>query len=815
LAGKKLLYIKLFIVILVAISLLLIKGLRNETDKFIENVSSLVVGERTPDTNIVIIHISKSDLDRIGPWPIKRSYYALLIKSLTEQKVKKIGLEVFLSSRLVIQSIYDKLLKNEIEKSGKVVLGSLAGRITEMDHIYLTDSLSYPSPKLLNESFLTGHLDYLPDDGIVIPLVINNHGVLEKAFSYQLLDNDNKTSSILINFRSSWKSFKRYSLLEYFKLVQDNSRELNGLENKIVLIGISDPQIAVTIKTAFDNHLPGVALHAFALDNLLKSRWLKTDGYFLSAVVFILIISGFILIQSKKKSNPIYVYLIMLLLFLFIEAIFFVTLNYRLANSFFMYPFITALFTDGIFLILEKRNLLKGIISESEALKRLLYSKQQELFKLQKVMDVKEESNSTELIEKINALKSDIEKLKEDEEDKRIAELPGKEEVKNFHGIVYRSKVIDSVVEIIKKASPENATLLIAGESGTGKELVAQAIHSLSTRKDNNYVAVNCSALTESLLESELFGHVKGAFTGAYADKKGKFEAAHKGTIFLDEIGETSENFQAKLLRVLQTGEIEKVGSAKRSVVDVRVIAATNKNLEEEVKNKKFREDLYYRLNVIQIKLPPLRERKEDIEILTPYFLNKESSEIKLSKAVSKALLDYEWKGNVRELESVIKRGVIFAKSEGRDILHLSDLPKEIVKSSKYQFEELVLESLRNKKFSHSSVSDTAKELGNVNRTMVAENFRGIVFKTLYENNFDINKSAKIISETDDTEANEKVLAKIETFISNIKNDIDKTGTNNFDTIKGSFASKYKNLPVKFHVYLDEIIKWQIKKNSQ
>ncbi|MCH7771145.1 MAG: sigma 54-interacting transcriptional regulator [Bacteroidetes bacterium] len=461
--------------------------------------------------------------------------------------------------------------------------------------------------------------------------------------------------------------------------------------------------------------------------------------------------------------------------------------------------------------MLKKRKLLHGALNESEVLKRLLEGKQNELLKLQKELDITEESGSYGLIEKIRTLKTEINRFKEDEKDKIKADIYLSEEVKEFHGIVYSSRAMDKVVDVIKKVAPEKATILIIGESGTGKELVANAIHSLSTRKDNNFIAVNCAALTESLLESELFGYVKGAFTGANNDKIGKFEAADKGTIFLDEIGETSDNFQVKLLRVLQFGEIEKVGSTKQSHVDLRVVAATNKDLDLAVKEKKFREDLYYRLNVIQINLPPLRERREDIRILALHFLSEEDPDLSLSKAAANAIVEYDWKGNVRELESVIKRGVIFSKSEGRKMLQLSDFPKEIVKNIKYDFEDLVLESLRNKKFSHSSISDTAKELGNVNRTMIAENFRGIVFRTLCENNFDIDASIKTIAGNESYDVKEKVSSKIKMFINNIENDIIKTGAGDFEEVKSKFSSKYKNLPAKFHPYLDAIIKWKIK----
>jgi DNA-binding NtrC family response regulator len=206
-----------------------------------------------------------------------------------------------------------------------------------------------------------------------------------------------------------------------------------------------------------------------------------------------------------------------------------------------------------------------------------------------------------------------------------------------------------------------------------------------------------------------------------------------------------------------------------------------------------------------------LKERKEDINILVKYFLTMEPSELHISKSALQAMNDYQWKGNVRELESVIKRAAIFARSEKRNLIRLSDLPNEIVKESRYNFEDLVIDSLRNKKFSHSSVTETAKELGNVNRTMISENLRGVVLKTLVENNYDIEKTISEISGTDESEALERVNNKVQTFLLNIENDLSKAKSQNFDELKRKFSSKYKNLPAKFHPYLDEVIKWKIK----
>ncbi len=322
-----------------------------------------------------------------------------------------------------------------------------------------------------------------------------------------------------------------------------------------------------------------------------------------------------------------------------------------------------------------------------------------------------------------------------------------------------------------------------------------------------SFVAVNCAALTDNLLESELFGHVKGAFTGAVADKIGRFEEANNGTLFLDEIGETSDNFQVKLLRVLQTGDFQKVGSSKTDKVDVRIVAATNKNLFELVKLKKFREDLFYRLNVINIELPNLRERKEDIELLAEYFAKREGEDFTFSKAVINRLIENEWKGNIRELESIIKRSIIFAKSESRTLIQLKDLPDDLSKLQKDELENLILESLREKKFSHSSINETAKELGNLNRTVISENFRGLLFRSYSQNDFNIELTVEEISSSDDSKIIEKVESKLNKFLSNIQNDVRKHSDKSFEEVKYHLNSKYKNLPQKYHVYLDLVIK--------
>ena len=247
----------------------------------------------------------------------------------------------------------------------------------------------------------------------------------------------------------------------------------------------------------------------------------------------------------------------------------------------------------------------------------------------------------------------------------------------SLENIIGNSSAIRKVFDEIKKVAPTKATVLITGESGVGKELVANAIHNFSQRRDKPFVKVHCAALAESLLESELFGHEKGAFTGAIERKRGRFELSNKGSIFLDEIGEINQSIQVKLLRVLQEKQIERVGSSEPIDVDTRVIAATNKDLEKEMKEGHFREDLYYRLNVVHIFIPPLRERREDIPLLVDSFVKEFSNEngkeiSSIEPKARNAIYNYDWPGNIRQLRNCIESAVVMTSD---NILHFDDLP--------------------------------------------------------------------------------------------------------------------------------------------
>jgi DNA-binding NtrC family response regulator len=251
--------------------------------------------------------------------------------------------------------------------------------------------------------------------------------------------------------------------------------------------------------------------------------------------------------------------------------------------------------------------------------------------------------------------------------------------------IISASSEMEAVKKMILKVARSNSTVLIRGESGTGKELIARAVHNQSTRVAEMFQAVNCAAINENLLESELFGHEKGSFTGAHAEKKGLFEVADRGTLFLDEIGELDIGMQAKLLRALQEREIRRVGGTRAIKIDVRVIAATNRDLRAMVGDKRFRDDLYYRINVLSVDVPPLRERRDDIPVLIDYFLKKHTRNTSrlvrgLAPDTRRMMMDYSWPGNVRQLESAIERAILLCES---DLIQVEDLPLEVRQESR------------------------------------------------------------------------------------------------------------------------------------
>ena len=318
-----------------------------------------------------------------------------------------------------------------------------------------------------------------------------------------------------------------------------------------------------------------------------------------------------------------------------------------------------------------------------------------------------------------------------------LLEISKKEEVfervepHSYMGIIGRSDKMEKVFRLIKKISNSDSTILISGKSGTGKELVARAVHQSSHRRNKPFIPINCGAIPENLLESELFGHVRGAFTGATAQKTGKFEQANGGTLFLDEIGDMSPDLQVKVLRVLEEREFERVGGIKSIKVDVRIVAATHRNLAKEVKKGNFREDLFYRLYVIPVKLPALNERTSDIPLLVDYYINffnkQNNANLEgITDETMNLMVNYSWPGNIRELKNIIERLVVI-KGEGRIVP--SDLPDNI--------------KIKNDKVIRTSI-EISKEGISLN-SAVNEFEKALIFQSLEKTKWVKNKAAKLL----------------------------------------------------------------------
>lgn len=289
----------------------------------------------------------------------------------------------------------------------------------------------------------------------------------------------------------------------------------------------------------------------------------------------------------------------------------------------------------------------------------------------------------------------------------------------------------------MQKVAPTKTTVLLLGESGTGKELFARAIHNLSHRRNYPFVPINCAAIPKNLLESELFGHEKGSFTGADAKKLGKFELADRGTIFLDEVGDMDLTLQSKLLRALEESEIERIGGVKTVKVDVRIVAASNRDLEKAVEDKCFREDLYYRLNVFPIQIPPLRERREDIPLLVEYFISKYCHELKstqkdISKDALNILMNYRWKGNVRELENTLERAIILCDGDIITSEHIVLTQRSVPDSTEQSLLEGTLEDVAKKALRVAETQRIVEALRKTrgNKSKAAEILR-VSYKTL------------------------------------------------------------------------------------
>jgi transcriptional regulator with GAF, ATPase, and Fis domain/CHASE2 domain-containing sensor protein len=820
-------------------------------------------GTERADSNIVIVYIDGEAIKSLG-WPVRRNFHALMIKALTDLKVKAIGMDIMFELPSAEYPEYDDLLAGVIASSRNVVLASYF-RSTETiggSEPVLDDSLFLykqvrgvlqrggdfrePLQSLLAGAAGVGHVNLA--SGGRIPVFVGSKGRIVPSFGVELLRvyaggrredvayarnvvsvfrsgsetrfTTNDEGLAELNFPGGVSSFTAYPFLEVLRSYDDlragrrPAIPVQLLKDKIVIVNVISEGRSEFRPTPVDPRFPATCFHAVFLDNALRSGFIKSISPFLLYALACLVGIGCSLpILFGRSFSSKLVPLLLIGVAGFISFSLFVYWGYMLPLVPIAGAGVLATAASVLYAHRQQGKEFKDLKAEKDAIIERLRDREAKVAMLERdLLELgvsRSHDRTSELLEEIRKYKAEIRTLSSKADDMEEYHPHVREEglqPGNFEGIVYdRNGKMRDVIEFIQKIAPSEAPVLILGESGTGKELVARSIHKRSGRLSKPFVAVNCGALSESLLESELFGHEKGAFTGAVKDKLGRFELADHGTIFLDEIGDVSESFQIKLLRVLQEGELERVGGTRTIKVNVRVIAATNKNLKEQVSLRRFREDLYYRLNVLSVSLPPLRERMDDIPVLVRYFLGREGPGVSISKNVMDMFLTYPWWGNIRELESVIKRAVLLARADKRTMITIRDLPEELIASNQrtVALDDQILESLREKQFSRSSISDTAEELGGLNRGTVAEYLRGQCLKAFAENGFDIEKTTQHISLSKDPEVNDRVGKKLQEYLANIAEAVDKSQP--WTSSRLALKPKYKNLPQRYHLYLEKV----------
>ncbi len=627
---------------------------------------------------------------------------------------------------------------------------------------------------------------------------------------------------VRVNFPGALSSFRSYRCVEVLRSFElrraglSTSIDLTTLSGKIVLLGVIAEGSSKLVQSPFTPSFPAIALHATVLDNALNDRFLQVPSSFAITVVsaMVALIVALLLVRLGPLKG-IVATLGVLLLYLVIGQVLFNQFAFALPL---VQPFIVVVVFVVAAIVVEHQSVRRRMRVLEEEKVRVESGLRERELRLQvleqELLDASGGSDGereVELLEQIKRYKKEVRELAAKVTD--LVEYPADEGwleggVVLYEGIVYdRRGPMAEVVQMIAKISGSDANVLILGESGTGKEVVARAIHQRSARRNKPFVALNCGAIPETLLESELFGHERGAFTGAVQDKVGRFEYADGGTMFLDEVAETSEAFQVKLLRVVQYGEFERVGSSVTRKANVRILAAINKDVKELIRQRKFREDLYYRLNVFTVQLPPLRERKGDIPLLVHHFVEREGKGLSVSSTVMDAFLQYSWPGNVRELESVVKRAAILAHAEGRTLIRMKDIPAELsgALNTKGNLEDQILESLREKKFSQNAISKTAAELGGMNRGTVAEHFRGTCFKYFFESAWNLDRAVAQLANSNDGEIVTRVRKKLTDYLGNVVDGIQPDMP--FAEAKRTLKSKTKNLPQRYHIIVEETVR--------
>lgn len=836
-----------FIVILSLLPLPLNETLENS----LIDVQFKLRGPRPFGDEFVFVFIGAEEAAALGGWPLTRDYYGYLTHVLQRLGAKVIGFDILFDTPNRNYPEFDNILADFAQSAGNVCLPMTFAELSP-DPIKASQTSpwpgkilsghdpTFPFAQLAKQAAGIGFSNFTPEPVIRhAPLVAVDHDSVMFSFGVELARlywgksyTLKITSTALIASEAAnppltfplnhdgrlrlnhFGDLAQVTALGFVDLLKAFERAPDSLnfKDKIVLVAATLPGAPTLKATPLSDALPAALIHATVAENLIHQNFLREWPAAVRSVLIVLMaVAGWWVWRANRSLLRRSLTGGILLLYWLIAALLF-----RYANLLWplFYPtlaYLVALTYAGVMQQRQRRfgdesvqQLLQAQIELKEA---QLAEAQNKFVETQKLFQ-QQTLSSAQARELAEARQQKIFALENELRDLRTHVVPEAPPAPAFAEIVHAPNgKMAQVLSMVAKLGAADIPVLILGETGTGKELIARAIHQSGKRKHALFVAVNCGALPETLLESELFGHEKGSFTGATARRRGRFELADNGTIFLDEISETTPAFQARLLRVLQEGTFERVGGEATIKVDVRVMAASNQDLPTQVEKGNFRADLFYRLNGFPMALPALRERREDIVLLVQHFLQKYARDVVtgFSDRAMAILTNYHWPGNVRELENIVRRAAILAQSEGRRLVQIGDLPKEMIESESsppvqrvYQpLEEQILEMLRALKFSRSAITQTAKALGNRDRGTITEYFRGLCFEYFVRSNFEMETAAQMLAATDDADTIGRVRHKMEEYLANIEP---------AKTREKEAAVLYKGLPKKYHAFLQQII---------
>jgi len=786
-------------------------------------------GDRQLDDKYLVVYIDEEDIHNMGGWPISRDYYGYMSHALTEMNARLIAFDILFSESTDQTAEFDAELCKFVAAGNRTVLPMLFRSFSlysSVDPIFPFDSLRQ-SAKSIGFSNLEGkgalHTELQLKTEYQEKRYHSFGARLAREYSEASTTTNAKINvphTLFLNHFGGWDNVESISFVELLKQWQNSPNSLD-LTNKLVLVCVVYPGVSSPVSTPLIENLPAGLIHLTVAENLIESTYIRNASWYwrllaVGLIIFLIYVFTFPWKMLYKISAGIAI----LILYLSSSLWLFKTSNMLLPliAPFGLFAFLTGLHTY----IIHTTSRLEA--KHQDQIKSLLHEKSTEL----------KEAES-----RISSLRSEIQNTASVSEDRMAKVIAGRQEIiqlekeirdlQSTHIMASSESISESitksivhspngqmsrVLDVVQTFGKSDMPILIIGETGTGKELIARELHNVSDRKDEPFIAVNCGALSHELLISELFGHTRGSFTGASKDRKGRFELADKGTLFLDEITETDKSFQASLLRVLQEGTFERIGEEFTRQVDVRIIAASNRDLEAEMNEQRFRTDLFYRLNGMTIELPSLEQRSEDIPLLAEHFITKysqyssstDAAKIALSEESLRKLSDYHWPGNVRELENVTHRAVVLAQSAGRSLIRLEDLPEEIRYTSPksipstefHSLEEQILNSLRELKFSRSAITKTARKLGNRDRGTITEYLRGIIFRFLAENNFDKKEAMITLAGSEENEVCANAARKINDYVNNLETLIS-------NPTKDS-KSAFRGLPKAYHPYLQQLI---------